>query len=238
MPAPDGISLCELLLGAEYASVSLTAHALQVRALFQAMQGDFAAARRSSTAAWAQIEEYGLTLLKGIYSLDVGFAEMLAGDLDRAEHELRRGHDLMIEMGDTGVRSTGDALLSDVFFLQGRDDEALELAESSRAIAAVDDLDSQPRWRIAKARVLSRGGEHDEALELLHDARELAEPTDFIGMQAYLYDVLGEALTRTGRTSEAEAAVERAIALHEQKGNVVSAARSRTVLSELRATPS
>ncbi len=93
-----------------------------------------------------------------------------------------------------GVRSTVDGVLSDVLFLQGRHDEALELAEESRAIAAPDDLDAQPRWRAARARVLASRGTIDEALELLGEAVELVAQIDFLELKGYVYDVLGEAL--------------------------------------------
>ena len=43
-------------------------------------------------------------------------------------------------------------------------------AEESRAIAAPDDLDAQPRWRAALARVLASQGSHDAALEHALDA--------------------------------------------------------------------
>jgi class 3 adenylate cyclase/tetratricopeptide (TPR) repeat protein len=232
-PAGEGVAFCDLLVDSDLANVADKAHALQVRALLLAMQGDFDAARGSSARALALIEEFGMTLARGIYAIDVGLAELLAGDLDRSERELRRGHELLAEIGDTGVRSSVDAVLGDVLFLLGRDDEALEFAEASRAAASVDDLDSQPRWRGARARVLSRRGDHDQALELVHEALSLLEPTDFVGQHGYVCDVHGEVLAASGRLDEAAEAIRRAIALHEQKGNVVSAARSRAVLSRL-----
>jgi tetratricopeptide (TPR) repeat protein len=232
-PAGEGVAFCDLLVDSDLANVADKAHALQVRALLLAMQGDFDAARGSSARALALIEEFGMTLARGIYAIDVGLAELLAGDLDRSERELRRGHELLAAIGDTGVRSSVDAVLSDVLFLLGRDDEALEFAEASRAAASVDDLDSQPRWRGARARVLSRRGDHDQALELVHEALSLLEPTDFVGQHGYVCDVHGEVLAASGRLDEAAEAIRRAIALHEQKGNVVSAARSRAVLSRL-----
>jgi tetratricopeptide (TPR) repeat protein len=182
------------------------------------------------------IEEYGFTLLEGLYAVDVGFAEQVLGDLERAEHVLRRGHDVLLEIGDVGVRASVDGVLGDVLVLLGRDDEALAVADGSRAISAADDLDAQPRWRVARARVLSRRGEQDEALELLCEALELVEPTDFIELKAQVHDAHGEVLAREGRQDDAVAAVERAVALHEQKGNVSSARRSRAALDELRAS--
>jgi class 3 adenylate cyclase/tetratricopeptide (TPR) repeat protein len=233
-PAEEGIAFCDSLAESDVVNVADKAHALQVRALLLAMAGDFDGSRSSSVRARALIEEFELTLQRGIYAIDVGLAELVAGDLDRSERELREGHDLLVEIGDTGVRSSLDAILSDVLFLLGRDDEALVFAEASRTAGAIDDLDSQPRWRGARARVLARRGEHEEALELVGEALALLEPTDFIGQHAYVCDVHGEVLTASGRPAEAVAAVERAIAFHEQKGNVVSAARSRAVLDELR----
>jgi class 3 adenylate cyclase/tetratricopeptide (TPR) repeat protein len=234
--AGKGIAFCTMLLESELANVADKAHALQVRALFHAMQADFDEARASSARAWALIEEFGLTLLKGIYSIDIGLAEALTGDLDRAERELRRGHDLLVAIGDRGMRSSVGAILADVLHRQGRDDEALELATATRAISGADDLDAQPRWRAATARVLARRGEHAEAEALAREAQALVAPTDFVDLKGDVHDVLGEVLAATGRVEEATAAIERAIALHEQKGNVVSAGRSRSVLNDLRAT--
>ena len=234
-PAEAGVAFCTMLLENETSNVADKAHALQVRSLFLAMQSDFDGARSSSSQAWSLIEEFGLTLLRGTHAIDVGFAEALAGDLDQAARELRRGHDLLADIGDTGVRATLDAVLADVLFRQGRDEEARRFAEQSRTISATDDLDAQPRWRAALARILSSRDEHAEAEQLARQALALVEPLDFIGLKADVHDVLGEVLARAGRADEAAAAVEQAIALHERKGNVVSAARSRSVLDDLRA---
>ena len=236
IPADEGIAFCTQLIEGEMTNVSDRAHALQVRALLYAMQGDFGAARSSGARAWELIEEFGLTLHRGLYGADVGFAEALAGDLEQSERVLRRGHELLVEVGDKGVRATLDGLLADVLVRQGCDEEALELVEEVRTIAQIDDLDAQPRWRAVLARVLSRRGAHAEAEQRAREALALLEPTDFIDLEGYVRDVLGEVLARVGRIQEALDEVGRAAALHEQKGNVVSAARSRAVLEELRAS--
>jgi class 3 adenylate cyclase/tetratricopeptide (TPR) repeat protein len=237
MPAPDGVALCEGLLSAHDVNAALEAQALQILALFRAMLGDVEASRRAATDARALLDEFDFTMHKGLYAADIGVSELIGRDLERAEFELRRGHDVLVEIGDVGVRSTVDAVLADVLFIQGKHDEALELADSSRTIAAADDLDAQPRWRAARARVLSYRGEHDEALALLEEAAELVEPIDFLELKGYVHDVLAEALARVDRIDDAVGAVERAIAFHERKGNVVSASRSRAVLDDLRAVP-
>jgi tetratricopeptide (TPR) repeat protein len=200
-----------------------------------AMRGDFGGARASSADAWALIEEFGLTLTKGVYAMDVGFAHTIAGELDQAERELRRGHDLLAAVGDSGARCTVDAMLGDVLVRMGRVEEAAHFAEASRTISGVDDLDAQPRWRAALARILSAKGAHEEAVQVAHEAVALVEPIDLLPLKALVYDAFGDALAAAGHIDEGDAAVEQAIALHEQKGNVVSAARSRTALDLLRA---
>ncbi|HYI75699.1 MAG TPA: adenylate/guanylate cyclase domain-containing protein [Gaiellaceae bacterium] len=235
MPAAEGVVLCEGLLAAEETNAALRAQALQILALFQAMLGEVEASRTAAATARTLLEEFDFTFQMGLYGGDIGVSELIGRDLDRAEFELRRAHDVLVEIGDVGVRSTVDAVLADALALQGRPGEALEFADSSRAIASVDDLDAQPRWRAARARALSALGRHDEALALLDEAVALAEPIDFLELKALVHDVHGEVLARVGRVEDAQRAVERAIGFHALKGNVVSAARSRSVLDDLRA---
>jgi hypothetical protein len=125
------------------------------------------------------------------------------------------------------------AQLADVLARRGRHAEAERRAEESRTIASHDDLDAQARWRSALARVLVSRAERDAGEHLVREALALLEPTDFVVLAAEAHDLLGEVLAGAGRTDEAAVAVERAIALHEQKGNAVSAARSRAALGRL-----
>jgi class 3 adenylate cyclase/tetratricopeptide (TPR) repeat protein len=235
-PAADGIDFCNVLLSGDVANVAHKAHALHVRAFLLAMQGEIDGARRSASDSLALIEEFGLTLSRGIYSMDAGFAMALLGDLDEGERVLRHGHDVLASAGDTGARCTVDAMLADVLFRQGRLEEARSLAEESGAIAAVDDLDAQPRWRAALARIASAQGARAEAEQLAREAVTLVEPVDLLPVKADAYAVLGEVLANAGRVDEAADAVQRARALYEQKGNVVSAERSEGILHGLRST--
>ena len=236
--AVEGIAFCDMLLEHQTANVSDKVHALQVRALLAAMRGDLDLTRTSSRAASTLGEEFGLVLQKGTYAADIGLAQALSGDLDGAERELRVGNELFAAMGETGTRATLTAMLADVASRQGRDKDAMRFAEESRALSATDDLDAQPRWRVALARTLARRGEHADAERLAREALTLLEPTDFIDLQADAFDALADVLRTAGRRDDAVAAVERALALHERKGNVVSAERSRSMLEELRAAQS
>jgi len=233
-PAAEGAAYSAMLVESDITNVSDKAHALQVRCLCAALQGDVDELLRSASRAAALIDEFGLTMQRAVYSMDVGFAYALADDLDEAERVLRDGHGFLADIGDTGSRCTVDGLLADVLVRMGRYEEASAFAAESRAIAGVDDLDAQPRWRTALARVHSVRGEHDHAEALAREAVAVVEPIDLL-VKVTAFDALGDVLARAGKTDEAAAALERAIALHEQKGNVVSAARSRAALDGLRA---
>ena len=235
-PVGEGIAFCDFLLSGEIANVANKALALHVRALLLAMQGDFDEARSSASDSFALIEEFGLTLSRGIHSMDVGFALALSGDLDESLRVLRRGHDVLEWVGDSGARCTLDAMLADVLFRAGQADEAARYAEESREIAAADDLDAQPRWRTALARIVATRGDHGDAERLAREAVALVDPLDLLPVKADAYAALGEVLAAAGRIDDARAAVEQALAFYELKGNVVSAERSHAVLAELRAT--
>ena len=234
-PARDGIAYCTTVYESEIANVADRSHALQVRSLFLAMQGDVDAARASSADSWALKDEFELTVLKAVHAADIGYAEGLIGDLERAEMELRRGHDLLIAIGDVGLRATLDPILADVLRRSHRDDEAVQLIEDSRSLGSVDDFDAQSRWRMVLARILARRGDLQSAEELAREAIEILAPTDFIGILADAHDALGDVLAHAARLDEACEAMEHSIALHEQKGNRASAFRSQAVFEELRA---
>ena len=167
--------------------------------------------------------------------MDLGSAAALVGDLEEAERILRRGNDALDEMGDTGARCTVAAMLADALVQKGDPHEAVRFATESREIAAADDLDAQPRWRAAMARALSLQGDHGRAERFAREAAELVEPIDLLLLKGAVLDALGEVLERAGKADEANVVLERAVAVHEQKGNAVSALRTHAARSRVRA---
>ncbi|HEU5213833.1 MAG TPA: adenylate/guanylate cyclase domain-containing protein [Gaiellaceae bacterium] len=226
-PAREGLEICETVLSRR--DIPLTARALagHTRAALAAMTGDGEFARRSANEAIALIEESGLQYRRGLASIDIAYAYAILGDLDSAEHELRAGNDVLLRVGETGTRSSVTSLLAEVLLRKGEIDEAATLAEEARMLANELDLDAQPRWRTVLGRVLAMRGDHEQGERLVREAVALAEGTDFLAVQAETYGALGAVLLLGGRTEEAAAAVERAAAIHEAKGDVVSAARLR-----------
>jgi tetratricopeptide (TPR) repeat protein len=189
---------------------------------------------RASEAAWSLIEEFAFTAQRSIFAMDIGWARTLLGDLERAEELLRPERAALVAIGETGARCTIDGVLADVLRQTGHVDEAIQLAEEGIAIAAPDDLDGQARSRAALAEALSLRGEHARAEEAAREAVALVEPTDYLPLKGTVFDALGDVFQRAGRVDEARRAFQRAIEVHRQKGNIVSAAGSRAALERLR----
>ena len=80
--------------------------------------------------------------------------------------------------------------------------------------------------------ILARRGKLDEAERLAHDAVNRSERSDFLNWRGDVLVDLAEVLRTAGKRDEACAAVEQAVALYDQKGNVVAAAAARSLLEE------
>jgi ATP/maltotriose-dependent transcriptional regulator MalT len=136
-------------------------------------------------------------------------------------------------MGEQAFLSTTAAFLARAVLMQGRADEAEALAQTSARLTAAGDLLTQVLWRGVQARVLATRGRLDDAEALAREAVGLAERTDFVVYRGDALVDLAHILEGSGRTSEAAAAAAAGLALHEQKGNVVTAARIRSDLGAL-----
>ena len=89
-----------------------------------------------------------------------------------------------------------------------------------------DDLDPQIGWRRVQAKLLAQRGDFAEAERLGREAAGIAERTDFLDHRARAHEDLAEVLRLAGQHEAASAELDSAIRLHDQKGNLVSAARA------------
>lgn len=85
-------------------------------------------------------------------------------------------------------------------------------------------------WRSTRAKTLARQNELDDGLRLAHEAVALAQDSDFLPAHADALADLAEVLRLAGREDEARAALEEAIVLYEQKGNLLASAAARASL--------
>jgi hypothetical protein len=115
-----------------------------------------------------------------------------------------------------------------VLLVQGRSNEADGFATKSREYAPAEGAAAQAVWRAAKAQVVASRGDHLEAERLAREAAGLVT-VETPNLRADLLVDLAEVLLRAHQSAKAESVIAEAIRLYERKGNLVSAARARTV---------
>ena len=232
-PAEEAIRRCEKVL--EDTSISRWGGMgfMDALAVHEAMLGDFDAARELVERVRAMTEDLGLARgLPFVLRAEHGWiVETLAGDPNAAEREIRVAYEALEQMGEKGLLSTQAARLAQSLYAQQRYVEAEDYAKISEQAGASDDIVTQMLWRQVRAKTLARRGHVEDAEELARDAVALAEPTDALDMRADGLVDLAEVLRLIGRTDETTGVLEGAVRLYEQKGDVVSAARARSVLA-------
>jgi class 3 adenylate cyclase/tetratricopeptide (TPR) repeat protein len=199
-------------------------------AVLHAMAGDFGEARALYRRGQSTLIELGAGIDASAGSIDSSRVEILAGDPAAAERELRRDHDALAEIDETFFRSSIAARLAHVLWVAGDHDGALRYADEAEQIGDADDVDVQVNWRTARAKVLAARGEAATARDLAMKAVEIAaETADGILRSDALID-LGEVLALIGSDESSGPPFREALALLEQKGDVVSAGRLRSRL--------
>jgi ATP/maltotriose-dependent transcriptional regulator MalT len=202
----------------------------------EAMRGNFEAARARYRQSRALLEEFGWRHLAALTSLDSAPVEMLAGDLDEAERELRKDHRTLEQMGERNYISTTTGMLAEVLYRQGRYQESADLAGACRELASPDDVASQFLWRCVQAKLLARDRQHERSDALLTEALDLIGGSDWLDWQGNGLMDLAEVRRLGGRVADAVEALAQASARFAEKGNVVSARRADELADGLRAT--
>ena len=160
--------------------------------------------------------------------------EMLAGDLEAAEREMRSALAIHDEIGATRYAAMVRAHLAHVLLAQGRHDEAVAMIDASLAIGTDAGTRFEVYWRTARAKALVGTGEGAaEAVRLGREAVEIVAATDRLNLQAEALTMLGEVLAATGDPAAAITALDEAQRLYERKGNPLLAERTREALARL-----
>ena len=236
-PVPKAIERCEAFLERASSNQPLRGVVLNMLGVLVAMADEFERARTLCADSERIADDLGLPVLGASLRLTAGAVELLAGEPAAAVAELQRGYETLKELGERGRLSTIAALLARALAAEGRAAEADEAATASAEAASDDDLVSQIIWRGTRARLLARRSEHEAAERLARDAVELAESTDYLNFHGDALVDLAHVCASAGRAEEAAETLERARRLYEEKGNVVSAERTRRALAELTGRP-
>jgi tetratricopeptide (TPR) repeat protein len=202
-------------------------------ALLYAFAGRHDEARAAIERARDGLLELGQRTLHASMAMNVGWIALLAGDPGRAELELRDGAQVLEAGGEKGTMSTVAAVLAEVLYQLGRDEEAEQWTRRSERAASPEDVLSQAMWRSTLAKVLARRGDADHAMQLAAEAVELARRSDGLPPLGDCLLGRGEVLHLLGRLDEARVVLEEALAVYERKGIVPSIERTRTLLAAL-----
>jgi tetratricopeptide (TPR) repeat protein len=204
-----------------------------MQGLLQAMQGDFEHARASVGQARSLNQDLGKMFALAAMTDVSGDVEWYAGDMANEERERRSGYEALRAMRAESYQATWAAWLARPLVDLGRDEEALRLTLESERLAAQEDITAEVPWREARARILARRGEMNQAERLARDAVSIAERTDWLNLQGDAHMALADVLRLVGRLDEAGDAAQRALDRYERKGNIVAMDWARDLLREL-----
>jgi class 3 adenylate cyclase/tetratricopeptide (TPR) repeat protein len=237
-PVPDAIARCHAVLAESGGDPLIGASVARYLAPLEARRGRFADARGLADRARALYGEFGMQLqAQAATALAYGDVELLAGDYDAAERELRKGWVALEEIGEHGYSSSVAAFLAQALYGQGRLDEAEEIALHAQERASSDDIWSQALSLGIRAKVLARRGSHSEAERLTRDAIARVEVTDAIDLHGTMLLDRAEVLLLAGIDAEAVSCATGALDLFERKGNEVASDRARETLKRAGGSP-
>ncbi len=198
-------------------SPSVEAIAVRCQAVLEAMRGNVDTARALLDSARTIAQEVGLR--HGLLETDLyaGIVELLAGRPARAEPHLRRAHAGLGQLRIGADAGQAAAYLARALLLQGRLDEAEELALDSDALAG-QNQQTAIAARSALAEILAARGDHDSALRLAEEAVRLAAPTDIVFDHANALMTLARVRRAAGDEHGQHVAAAAATQLFESKG--------------------
>src|SRR5262249_25600382 len=139
------------------------------------------------------------------------------------------------QMSETGARSSIECKLALSLLALGRDAGAEERLAIGQRLGAKDDILDQILSARVRARLAARRGEHDRGEQLARHAIAVVEQTDMLNDHGDALCDLAEVLVLAGSRADAAEELEKALALYEQKGNLVMLERTRTRIADLRA---
>jgi class 3 adenylate cyclase/tetratricopeptide (TPR) repeat protein len=229
-PVETALDRCSAIAARRPDDKALEADLASVSAVLEAMAGRFEAARSLYGRSHDVHEDLGMSRRLASSRAYSGEVELLAGDPEAAERELRAGSTVLQEIGDTLNLSTVAALLGEALRRQGHLDEAWEYTRISEQTSSRVDVISDVGWRVTRARIANDRGARESANELVTGAVALARETDNISLLAGALVALAEiegAVQPDGRA----AALQEALSLYDAKGNVVSAAVTREAIA-------
>jgi tetratricopeptide (TPR) repeat protein len=229
-PVEEAIARLPLLFERSGASKVTEGRMLWNLCMLQAMSGEIVEARRSWGRSRKLYQDLGLLFVAHMF---IGWAELSGGDPAEAEGQLREGVAILEAAGEKGWLSTTAAVLAEVLWRQGKEEEAERYALLSDRLATPDDWMSQWQWRAAQAKVLADRDQQLEAETLARAAVSVIDQTDYIKNRGDARMSLAYVLRKAGRAGEAMIVLREALDLYERKGDVADASKARVELEDV-----
>ncbi len=202
-------------------SPAVEATSVRCQAVLEGMRGRFDTARSLLDSARTTGRKVGLRHGLLETELYAGIIELFADDPVAAEPHLREAFGGLGRLGVGADAGQAAAHLARALLLQGRLDEAEELANDSDALAG-QNLQTAIAARSVLAEVLAARGDTDEALRLADEAVRIAAGTDITLDHANALASLARVRLAAGDAGGARRAADSARELYEAKGAVVS----------------
>ncbi len=237
IPAEVAVGRAEQLLEAVSGDPWAEAAILPPLALLYGFAGRFAEARAAFRRGQSIFSASGAKLDWAMCAQLAGQVELMAGDPAAAEQNLREGYEALRATGDRATRGTITSLLAEALYAQGRLDEAQRMTEETQAAAVPDDIETQARWRATRAKLLARRGQFPAAARLAEEAEALVSPTSWAMLQAEMLAAKAEVSRLAGAPEEAEASLQAALRIYEERPAVPPAEQARALLASLTAQP-
>jgi class 3 adenylate cyclase len=231
-PAEEGVRLCTEFMERS-PSKGLEGIALIIRGAQKGALARLEEGREDIASGRALLKDLGTLSWWAGSSMVAAEMELQAGNAQIAYDRLAEADEYLSSTFETGYRSTMVGLRAQASLELGREDEALNFADETERIAAVDDFEPHARQRLVRARVLARRGDFERADELLREAVEIIDPTDYVILHLDLAFARAEVDRLAGRPEAERAVLETALPIAEAKQNLVAADRIRATLAEL-----
>lgn len=226
-PVAEGLRRCDELVERAGGAQLVQAFADRNKGALYSMTGEFELGRAHIARAIEIYEELGLAASAIGTAVELGPVERQAGRLETIEELLRSAYARLREIGDLGYLSWIAPPLARILALRGDAAGALELARGARREMQSDHAFGQIGVRVAEAMALAAQGKDSEAVAVALEALELVERTDMLDVHGDVLEVIAGLDLAAGREGLARERFERALALYEQKGDVVAANRVR-----------
>jgi tetratricopeptide (TPR) repeat protein len=206
--------------------------ALHLRAHMQARLGEFDGALDAIGEYRRRVRELGKEREYAVTAGCVWDVCSWSGDWQHGEAALREAYELMERKGNRQFLSNIALDLADAVLRQGRLNDGERLCEVGEELSASDDAQNQAHVALLRARLGAARGDLDAAEAAARRGAALAAGIGFVERAAGAWLVLAEVHRARGDADE-RSAVEEALRLYEEKGNLVGAAWARAMLEDL-----